>query len=68
MENEDLSKLLTSFSVEQKYLQKQIKILARKKVRKTDPYDVMHCFLTHFFCTGNDEKFNELFHSHPIKQ
>jgi len=61
MDNVKLYEALTGLASHQRYLQRQIAILSRKKTTKRDPYDVLHTVLMHLYCVRDADRFSGVF-------
>ncbi len=54
---------LTELGFPQRFLQREIAILQKKKTAKRDPYDVLKSILLYLYCTQDRQRFVTLFQS-----
>lgn len=61
MDNAKLHKALTKLALPQRFLQREIAVLKRKKITKRDPYSVLRTILVYLYCAKDTARFTELF-------
>jgi hypothetical protein len=61
MNTTELLPALSAIASPQKYLQREIAVLSRKKVTKLDPYRALHTVLMHLYCIRDVKRFRMIF-------